>query len=258
MRKGVILKMIEPLKGGTTRPWVALVDDGSQTQGLSIVKFFRQQDLEQANYLASEIMGSVLCQEFDIRTPGFCLADMHPDAIEYSPESFKARMNEAPYPQPWFSSRSMMPCAEYSSLLGTSDLDREEAVRIICFDALILNTDRVIQKPNLLFDNGRLIAIDHERAFAIHEPRPSDQARIIHDHVLLKPAKAWFRKNPDDLTDTFEEYLRNLNLTEWEAALDTLAEMGRPFLHRDNWRNYLTECKRNPSLLTNRLISLLK
>jgi len=63
-----IHQMLEPLQGGTTRPWTALVDDGGGLPEVYVVKLFSARQLEQAGHIAGEVMGSVLCGEFDIDT----------------------------------------------------------------------------------------------------------------------------------------------------------------------------------------------
>jgi len=250
--------MLEPLSGGTTRPWTALVDDGGELPGVYVVKPFSAHDLGQANYLAAEVMGSVLCGEFDIATPDFCLVTF--EALEglNCPVEFSKRLAEKQYPQPWFASRSAMPHAEFTASLLKSHLPKDEMALLLAFDCLIMNNDRVKRKPNLLIKDKHVLAIDHERAFAAHRPASADCSHIAKGHLLFRRVREAHRSKGRQVFDTFQEYLRMLDLRAWHASLDRLEQLERPFVHRSAWEKYLLLQKADPGRLITSLSLLLK
>ncbi len=78
-------------------------------------------------------------------------------------------------------------------------IDPEVAAQIVWFDALVLNTDRMMRNPNLLVEGEELWLIDNDSAFSIHHqwatPRKRRELSItpangllwwrIEEHVLL-------------------------------------------------------------------------
>ena len=69
-------RFINPLGGGSTRPWLIEVDTGKEKPELYVMKLFREQDMAQRNYLAHEVMGSLLADEFDLPTPDIALVQL--------------------------------------------------------------------------------------------------------------------------------------------------------------------------------------
>lgn len=245
-------------RGGTTRPWVALVDDGSVMPREYVIKLFSARDLEQANYVAAEVMGSVLCGQFEIETPDFCLVSFDEHAGVNCPAAFSERMREKDYPQPWFASRSVLPHAEFSKKLMKKWLSEPDVATLFAFDCLILNTDRNDAKPNLLIKDRRVMAIDHERAFAHHDPQPSSCLSVARSHLLMPLMKKYMKQKGPGIFDSFEMFLRRLDLREWNRDLDELEELRLPFEHRAAWDNYLNGHRNDPTWLANSLRLLLK
>lgn len=250
--------MVEPLKGGTTKPWVALVDDGEEFPQEYVVKLFSAPDLLQANHLAAEVMGSVLCKEFEIATPDFCLVTLTAQAGINCPAEFSIRLAEKNYPQPWFASRSELPNVEYTHRLLKRLLPMGDAATLFAFDCLILNTDRRMLKPNLLLKDSEVMAIDHELAFAHHHPSVTDGLKLAKQHVLWPLVKKLHKKNGAAIFNTFHEYLRTLNLSAWNQALDELEHNDLTFVHREAWERYLLMQKADPGRLITSLSLLLK
>jgi hypothetical protein len=251
--------MVKPLKGGTTRPWLGLVDDGGPLPQEYVVKLFSAHDLSQANYVAAEVMGSVLCKEFDIDTPDFCLVEFTEHTGINCPAAFSARLRETTYPQPWFASRSELPNAEFTHRLLKRVLPmKEDAAALFAFDCLILNTDRKKGKPNLLLNDGKVMAIDHERAFALHNPVSAHYLPLVKQHVLYPLVRRLHKKEGAAMFDTFHEYLRILDLNPWLRALDDLEHYDMGFVHRSAWEKYLQKQKSDPGRLVESLSLLLK
>lgn len=132
-------------------------------------------------------------------------------------------------------------------------LAEPDVATLFAFDCLILNTDRNELKPNLLLKNRSVMAIDHERAFAYHAPHRSDCLSVAKSHLLRKRMTKYLKQKGPQLFDTFEWYLRNLDLSNWNRCLDELEEVGLPFEHRSAWEKYLKGQSSDPGQLLNSL-----
>jgi hypothetical protein len=253
-----IHQMIGPLEGGTTRPWVCLVDDGGDMPTKYVAKFFHKSDFDHANHLAAEVMGSVLCQEFDIHTPEFGFLVMHEITDVNCPSDMQERLAKNSYPQPWFGSVYSSESAEFSIALHNRYLSMDEMASIFAFDCLVHNSDRRQGKPNLLVKNEHIWAIDHDKAFAHHNPDNKYLAFYAKEHLFQARLSKYCKKNGFMIFDTFAETLKVLNLNEWNASLNQLEQLGLPFVHRTEWQNHLLGNKRNPSKFVSSLCEVLK
>lgn len=253
-----IHQMLKPVEGGTTRPWRALVDTGEGFPVVHVVKFFHERYFEHANHLAAEVGGSILCQQFDISTPEFCLTEFPDMNEENCPTDLLERLSKDSYPQPWFSSVSLDPSEEYSDALSNRYLEMFEVANLFAFDCLILNSDRRTQKPNLLFKNGELWAIDHDKAFGNHQPSLANFPHYASGHLFYDRLRKYCKKEGFTIFDTFAENLRLLNLWDWKQAMDRLEQMGKPFVARTEWESYLLKNKNNPREFVSLLSETLK
>lgn len=253
-----IHQMIRPLQGGTTRPWLALVDDGGEWPRPYVVKFFHEKDFKHSNHIAAEVMGSVLCSEFDICTPtfGFLRIPILTDAN--CPAELQERLRKDSYPQPWFGSASMLPAPEFSTALHNRYLPIDEMATIFAFDCLIHNSDRRPQKPNLLVKGGHVWAIDHDKGFINHHPELGQIGNYARGHIFYKRLRKHCIKHGFDIFNTFAESLRLLNLKDWNVVLDELEHLKLPFVHRNQWNTYLLSNKRASEQFVSLLGELLK
>lgn len=235
----------ETLAGGTTRPWLlnGLVDEQPEPY---VVKLFTAHDIGQVNYVAKEVMGSLLADEFDLPTPDiafFDLSDLNPDLLFDDQATQWAQAD----PKWKFASRSLHPAEELSPNMGRRYLKDFEVVTIFSFDMLIWNLDRNDRKPNALLKDGSVWLIDHERAFP-NGLNPAEQGYLpgfYKEHLFYDDARYFFKKDGTSL-DTFAYYLTALNIRPLEAALNQLEDAG--FLVEDEWRwiHYLQTLARQP------------
>ena len=253
-----IHQMLKPLEGGTTRPWLALVDDGDEWPKPYVVKFFHERDFKHANHLAAEVMGSILCGEFDISTPDFAFLRMPVITDANCSDELQERLRKSSYPKPWFGSASMLPAPEFSIALHDRYLPMDEMATIFAFDCLIHNSDRRPQKPNLLVKDGHIWAIDHDKGFANHNPKLGQVGNYARGHIFYKRLRKYCKKHGSDIFNTFAENLRSLNLKDWNAALDELEHLNLPFVHRNQWNAYLLNNKRTSEQFVSLLCELLK
>jgi hypothetical protein len=253
-----IHQMIAALQGGTTRPWLALVDDGDEWPRPYVVKFFKEKDYQHSNHLAAEVAGSVLCAEFDIATPEHCLVRMPVLSYANCPMELREYLSKDSYLQPWFGSISMLPAPEFSAALHSRFLMMEEVATIFAFDCLVHNQDRRRGKPNLLMKDDHVWAIDHDKAFAHHRPSNGNLAHYGKGHLFYQRLKLHCKKHGCGIFDTFAESLRLLNLQHWHASLDQLEQLERPFVCRSEWESYLLDNKRNAAQFVSLLCNVLK
>lgn len=244
-------RFIKPLKGGTTRPWQILADSGKDSPELYVLKLFTRKDLEQQNYIAHEIMGSVLAKEFDLNTPDTALIELD--------ETFLSTVPAIQY-QDWrncsqdlmFGSK-FIEGAEFSPALHMRYLNKDEVPSILAFDMLIANTDRNRNKPNLLISERQFQLIDHERAFGYDKPATTKLSYLIQQHLLYKRTRTLLRKRGDDVFDSFQLYLESLRFKNLGAALKDLQALGLAGQKEQDWLEYLKNVQREPSKFINLL-----
>ncbi len=125
--------------------------------------------------------------------------------------------------------------------------DALEASRIVWFDAFLTNIDRTPKNPNLLAWHGRLWLIDHGASLYFQHGWDEPRARaktsfaLIRQHVLLP----WASK----LEEVSGELASKLTQGVVNAALESVPDewltheprFPNPALHREAWREYLSE-----------------
>lgn len=131
-----------------------------------------------------------------------------------------------------------------------------QAIRIFCFDAFIMNTDRTIQKPNMISDGDVITIFDHEIAFSFifdiqRNPEPWKFRQIdinfLEDHCLFNKIKGdsfpkeFLEENLEKLDADFWDRAEQLIPDEWlsEQFTDIRDYLNTIIDHRDQFINQL-------------------
>ncbi len=242
------------LKGGSTRPWLVLVDKNSRPKPY-VVKLYKSENVDRFHFIAKEVYASVLADKFGIKTP--------PPALIEFPEHFRSslafankqflhdrntRLN--------FSTELIEASFPFQMELHRDYLWKYDVETLYAFDNLIKNGDRTDRKPNLLMRAQDLFVIDHESAFS----SVNDQTVEMFDQnqwVYHKGAHIFFRFLRDRGVSVkrtfFKEFLQVLNSINMDI-LDPYHEQLLEHqlddeLHYHQIKEYLCHMQRNSEKL---------
>lgn len=156
-------------EAGRSRP---IAINCSRVGDLSIVEYIVKLygDLDFGKHsLARELLGSLLASYFNLTTPEPAIIDISRNLAENEddPDIAHKLVQSLGYN---FGSKTIETGA-FSPVSSLSDEALPQAVSIICFDSLIMNSDRRPEKPNMFETREGYIVFDHELAFPYSNPQ---------------------------------------------------------------------------------------
>jgi hypothetical protein len=238
---------------GRTRPLALKCQSEGEAELIEyIVKFYADMDLG-THGLAKELLGSLLASYFGLTTPEPAIIEVSEDLYqqESNLETSQKLRRSLGYN---FGSRTIE-AGIFTPLNSIRDELVPEAVMIFCFDSLILNPDRRVDKPNMFENRNGFIVFDHEMAFPYSHPETmlgglpnpwelnTVNAASIRDHFFYRE----IRKYDIDI----EPFVEKLS----ELSDSIIAEMAErlPILWRseyvDNIILYLSRARENAERL---------
>jgi hypothetical protein len=239
----------KPLLGGTTRPLTCIGEDGNEY----VVKAFSKRDTSQRCYIAAEVIGLLLAQDFDLNVSEGAYLTFSPEMLlEVSGMSDETRrlLEEKDLSKPLFGSKMQDGFAIYADL-GKPNIGVEDIESIFAFDMFIANQDRRREKPNLLVADESFLLIDHEKAFGGYKKGWENYERGIapyyfKEHLFYEQLRKQSRKR--EVTqhfETFLEYARTLNFIKIRENLKFIEDKGYNVEECYEWLSYLEIGKRN-------------
>jgi hypothetical protein len=153
------------LIGGSTKPLLLSVNTENGFDKYVVKVFTNKQDNQYAP-LANEIYSHFLAKEFDIRTPDIALIKFSKSFIKTLPKDVKMRTQNQGT-QLYFGSKYHDGFVQYIAAKHHRAFDVGDIETIFAFDILVRNIDRRGSKPNLLINNNKYLAIDHELCLGI-------------------------------------------------------------------------------------------
>jgi hypothetical protein len=147
---------------GGTHP-IEMICKTSKGPADYIVKLWDSVELGLGRHgLVREIYGSLLASYFDFLTPEIALIDIGEDFPSSQPNpEIKARLSRSLGLN--FGSKYIHDAPIFNNPLSPNR--KSDAVRVFCFDMLIVNVDRNVRKPNVFQTSKGFILLDHEKAF---------------------------------------------------------------------------------------------
>jgi len=249
---------VDKMEGGTTLPWLieGITDDRDYER--VVLKLFRQERYGDENPTLNEFLATFIAREFDLECPeAFILTFDELDARLMSQEFSAAIVAGGGIGGAYFCSKHIDGALPYAISMGNTDFAPDHYECIYAFDVLIRNTDRRVNKPNLLISSGHSYLIDHEQCFfgcdnyqRIRYNQPSwnfinPGAGIRGPHLFLSTLKRQKRSSNRITFDTFVEGLSTLNLNNIEQEVRLLE---RYDIDISNWyvvKNYLQEVRQD-------------
>ena len=237
-------------KGGRTKPWVVLVDVNG-TPVPYVVKLFKKEEIDEGEKVVNEVMGNAIAREFDLPVPKAALIEMDEyfvssifnyEALEILENrdkriKFGCELLEGYY-------QYVPQSTEASQLREIIDVDT-----VFGFDNLIRNRDRGAMKPNLLINGECVYLIDHELAFQLNDKTIEEVLRLNWDdkfylyHIFYKVLKNSIELKKKTYFETFDEYLKLLNVNALFPYLQQLESLGHPIVKHLIVVKYLKEIK---------------
>lgn len=251
-------------KRNRTKPWLISVNAGGEIKPF-VVKLFDTHSIETHDSVLKEVLGNVLARKFDLPVPNAALIDM---GGEFASTLRAMNRIEALENADWrlkFGTEEQKGVLPFDSTLPRS-IARQivEIDTVLGFDCLIRNIDRNRGNPNLLVRSNEAFLIDHELAFQI-DLRSSDevlnqwflQDRFFKEHVFFDYLKHSHRAARQEYFDTFEEYLRTLNINMLNPYFEQLAGAGFSPKNHILIREYMEKMKGNSSIFAQILKGLI-
>lgn len=103
-------KIIE--KGGRTKPWVILVNEGDELVPY-VVKMFTAQLVHERDSVTNEVLGNILAREFDLQTPQAAFIEMGIDFYRTINNDLALGMYDFADRRVKFATRLIAPSIEY-------------------------------------------------------------------------------------------------------------------------------------------------
>lgn len=237
----VTTRYVTPLREGGSLPALAEANDGK----LYVIKFRGAGQGRKA--LVAEIIAGEIARALGLNVPPLALVALD--------ESFGKNELDPEIQDLLRASAGLnlgleyLPGALMFDPLAETNIDSRLAAKIVWLDALVLNVDRTIRNPNLLYWRDQLWLIDHGAAFYFHHNwanESSEQALVtrgrarfalVQDHVLLPFAQHLEQVDAELAVQLTPERLKNI----LAAIPDLWLENEMPFETADRVRNaYLT------------------
>jgi hypothetical protein len=246
-------------KGGSTYPWVVLVQGDETNLAPYVVKLFTPKQIQQQNAVAKEVFGNILAKAFDLPVPEFALIEFGENFIKTLPTELAFLLNSKDK-RLKFGSR----LAEGYSVFDPSNLSQGKIKTydigsVFAFDNLVFNLDRggARNKPNLLVSDYDFLLIDHEQILPFANDPNTDNDFVLksfrqmqwkypyENHLFYPYLKKMRSGTKQKVFETFDEYLRTLNLNLLDEPARFLQEKGHPIGSLGLVKKYLTEIKQN-------------
>lgn len=157
----------DPKSTGRTKPY-NMICETANGQADYIVKLWANPEVYLGKHsLAREVYGSLLARSLGLQTPDIAIVEIDPEFYRSQPPGkanlikLSAGLN--------FGSKFIPGSVIFSPPVPISR--HHEAVKVFCFDMLVCNPDRRIEKPNVFDMPEGYVIFDHEQAFPYSRPQ---------------------------------------------------------------------------------------
>ncbi|HTI61112.1 HipA family kinase [Mucilaginibacter sp.] len=256
--------------GGSTKPWkvFAIIDDENvPIEKPYVVKLFSPSQAKQHPGIAKEFICNALANDFDLFVPTAGIINLNETTFLRTLSRREQYILKQKFDGNTFASELLNASLVNEQMRGLISI--EETAMIYAFDCFILNIDRwgFRKKPNLMIYNGDAMLIDHELTFSFidSESRKTldqilkaiNEKRLIYpftNHLFFNLLRA-YKGNKEILFDTFQEYLRSINLGELKRLIDKLQANDIDVGATELLFEYIRELKGNSKHFSNTLLN---
>lgn len=192
LEKYEALTFHKPMARGLTKPFLvsAISEQTGDTADLVVKPRAGYANRQDAIY--KEIFSTVLARELGLFTPEPVIVDI-PEGLEFGagdyPES--KEMIEQSYGLNYATVFLGSDWKTWTNGANPSSIESDALESSFCFDALVQNTDRRADNPNLMWKGGELATLDFDKAFGYGEREMKEviPMLMIQQHVLCKHFK---------------------------------------------------------------------
>ncbi len=241
------IKFIRVLEEGSTHPWVVQVLVKDEKLQKYVLKVFNPNTLAQYNAVAHEVIANQLAKLLDLHVPDIALIELDVDFLQALSQKEKSQIKSSDH-RPKFGIVLIDNATTYrqSQKMALQEYEYED---IYAFDNLIYNTDRRVNKPNLLLKLDNYFLIDHELSFkGISENSIADLAagqwKYNHQKHIFYPVLKQI-KDKSRLFENFRYNLTHLNIKELEKTFLSLDKYGYAYDAQIIFLNYLRFVQEN-------------
>lgn len=237
------------------KPWLVSVNADGQIKQF-VVKLYGNKSIETHDCVCKEVLGNVLAREFDLPVPNAAFIDMGEDftstlrdmqvleELENADYRLKFGTEEQKGVIPFDTSLS---CSQAKEII--------EIDTVLAFDCFIRNIDRNRANPNLLIKSDKAFLIDHEWGFQIDEKCGGEiidnwflPDKFFRYHVFFDYLKHSNKADRQGYFNTFEEYLRTLNINKLNPYFNQLVQLGFSSKNHNLIKSYIEKMKLNSSI----------
>ena len=247
------------LQGGTTSPWIVIVEDRHQVVPF-VVKLYTKPQHTYSPKLC-EVICSALAPHFGLDVPPYGFVNFDPSFIHELNNEQKEQLKRKDS-RINFATQFIEGSFKFEDALTRNYLTHYPIDTIFAFDTMVFNVDRWAGKPNILFKEHKSWLIDHEKTFPFNEDE--SVARIMngqwqYDHrkhiffEYLKNARANAKLN---FFSEFFSYLSNIDFDVLDGYVDRMNELGLPTENFEVIKEYLQLVKRNRTSFVQNLRSV--
>jgi hypothetical protein len=232
------------LRTGTTQPMlIRCVCKKTGIKDDYVVKF---RGSPRMNIISScnELVASFIAMELDLMVAEPALIEISNEFVETirGKDGYRNALNSIGIN---FGCKNMEGYMEFTNRQVLNENQYKQAEQIFPFDIFISNSDRRIDKPNMLTDGNKILIFDHELAFGfimdiIKNPKPW----IITDADLGWIRKHYFYPILKDNKHNFDNFVRNFTIID-NSFWDKLCQL----IPKEWTGEHLDKIKNNLSLL---------
>lgn len=246
--------------GGSTKPWAIfsiVKGDVNSVERPYVVKLFSQSQVSQHPCIAKEFICNSLAIEFDLFAPEAGIVNLFESNFIKTLNKKELNILNGKFRGNTYASELLSAVLVNEQITNPFDIDQR--AMIYAFDCLVINSDRwgMRKKPNLMIYNNDFMLIDHELSFPFMDSydRASLDAILEHfhngrllyqfkNHLFYNSLKT-YRGIKKNLFDTFQEYLKTINIEKLHHLIEELQMMDIDVRSENLLFEYIGEIKAN-------------
>ena len=227
-----IVEALGPIKefdSGANKPLLIIGVDENGTKGDYVVKFRGAERMSNEAFMR-ELLAAFIAMQMEIPVVNPAIVNISHDFVDLLKGNSAWQYANASigynYSSEYLKDYLIMPV---NQVLNNHQLNYAQT--IFAFDILIQNSDRRVEKPNMLTNGNEIIILDHELAFGFI----FDIIKDTNPWIIKQKDLEWIRlhcllpkiKHKDFGFDEFSKRLNNLDENFWNTAWSLIPE---------NWR----------------------
>jgi hypothetical protein len=243
------------LRGGTSNPLLITCQDKTGKAYSVITKVFSANDEQNGQLTMKEFLGNFYAKEFDLQAPQPFIVHFADDFIHFALDEYDRKKVLNTENRYFFGTKEEAGYNLYVPKRDKHVLKYYDKESVFAFDAMILQKDRRMGKPNLLVKGKDYLLIDHEISFGANLTYNELVNKLYWDylkgltntgykHIFQIPLTRR-RKAKINNFETFAEYLKIFKPNSADDLIDFLMQFKIDVTSYNRIRQYLADLKNN-------------